>query len=814
MTDSNATQLQMGMRARARGANPSLNWASLAFSIARVKEVLYEELKVTLVVLTGEQDVYEYPGVDLTLPGGGKRHILGAMPERGDFCYVGWAARESAGTASARTPVIIGWLPPAPWMGHEWIAHSPMAWGEGLDTARDRTVAAGTFERIRHKMRHAAPGNVFASSSQGSDLVLDEGVFLSNRRANELRLRDEDQALVVRTVAQFHAMAGARVYAGPVQREARLLPTAMFSDGIYWDAPRQVDPAGRPLTPDALGTDARYPRDFLTPGLIFRRSRGDRRSAFEEARGITLSPRVDPFDFLRWGAYVDASGSRLHAPTPEAVYGGKALYRVGFSPTATGTPDNAAGSAHRGADSPPPDSLSEYRIEVTHTHPGTLPVTEQTDGFDAERLPSEEPDSGNPLARSSSMPFVEWVMGSVVGNDPFSASGRPLYGIPLRAQVFTGSGELAPGLLSAMGVPVKDQAASLFRVTSPVPNPDGSTVSSFTSFTKDGRFKAYLGGGPITAEVGLAGDLALSVGGTLDLDLRGGISLHGHPGPGNLGLRLGSATGAVHISGGGSLDTGSGANERAGAVTGATAPSVLVEGAGNVTVRSGGSIHMEAPSIRLTQAASAAIHAQTHLSLQSGGRLSVTAQNLDQIVSGAERTNYGGPSGGDPTSGPSRQVTFSATPATGSAGGVTDKYQMVFGDRLEEFTLRGSHTTRMVAVGDLTYETNQGTWTCRAGTNRIEASSTSGVATVVGVGDATTTVAAGAWSATGQTGVRMDSPGGAARVQGTGGVTLAAPPMGPPVSGGIMCGSDVDPLTGLPFSTFLVPRGQVLGSPS
>lgn len=101
MTKISNHEMRSGMRSSA-ATNPSTNWATLAIGIARVKEVQYEELKVTLVVLQGEAQVAEYTGVDITVPCGGKRHFFGALPERGDICYVGWGVRESSGTASAK----------------------------------------------------------------------------------------------------------------------------------------------------------------------------------------------------------------------------------------------------------------------------------------------------------------------------------------------------------------------------------------------------------------------------------------------------------------------------------------------------------------------------------------------------------------------------------------------------------------------------------------------------------------------------------------------------------------------------------------
>ena len=810
MTNVSDGAIRLAM-ASGRAANPSTNWASLAISVARVKEVMYEDLKCTLVVLTGEQDICEYTGVDLALANAGRRHFFGALPERGDLCHIGWAVRESTGTASARAPIILSWLPSAPWMGHEWIPYQPMEPGEGMDTVRDRSVASGSMERSRFKMRHLGPGNVFASSSQGADMVLDESVLLANRRGNEIRLRDQDQALIVRSLQQFHAAAGVRTYVGMVQREARLLPSTMWSDGVFWDQAKQTGAGQVPRTQADLAlTSPEYPRGFLTPGLIYRRPAGSLQSNFEVARGTTVPAILDPFDFLQWGAYITPGGYRADASLPggvsNTIYGGKALYRIGL--TDQGRVDNAVSSIINGQDSVPTKALTEYRVEVTHTSDGTLPVTEQTDGFDADRLPTRAPSDGDPLS-GGSQPFIEWVLGSPVGNDPFSYNGRGLYGLPLRPVVFTSTGDLSPAILSAVGFNLRDHAATLFRLTPPVVGPT-SNGSTFVSYTKDGRLKAFIAGGPVSAEVATFGDLSLSVGGVLDLQLHGGIRFNGNAGPGNVGLNLGSATGAVVISGGGVMDTGSGARDAApDAISGAATPSVLISGTQNVTMRSDGSVVINAPEVNISNAGTVNVNAQTMLSLRSGGRVSLTTQSLDQVISGREITNYGGPYEANPANGPTRSVTFSATPATGSVGGTTDRYQMVFGDRVEEFTLQGNHTTRMLAVGNLTYETRLGRWRAAAGPNSIEVDSISGVSETVGAGSHTTTVATGGITLTAQTDATLRAVTGRAVVQGTLGVTLKAPGA---ADGDILCGSDLDPLTGIPYSTFLVPKRQRLSA--
>lgn len=812
MADSPRGHLSPGdVKAGMRGgevaaANPSTNWAQLAFSVARVKEIQYEELKCTLVILTGESDIYEYTGVDLTLPGGGRRHFFGAMPERGDLCLVGWAARESSGTASVKTPIIIGWMPPAPWMGHEWLPFSRFGPGEGMDTPKERAIATGLAERVRFKLRHIGPGDILASSSSGSDLVLDRGVLLTNRRGSELRLRDEDSAFIVRSIVEFHAQAGTRVYSGPVQREARMLPSTMFSDGTYWDSPiPQVDSESNPVPASNLGNSP-YPVGFLTPGLIFIRAAGEARSDYELAVDTKLSNRLDPFDFLQWGTFVNPAGYRVEgSTTPSVVYGGKALYRVGVLPGGDLPVTGVANAVASNFESDPtPDSLSEYRVEVTHSSKGLLPVTEQTDGFDAERLPSQVPTAGNPLGGSSNTPFVEWVLGSVVGNDAFSLTGRALYGIPLRPMIFDTTGSVSPGLVSGLNFRLRDHAATLLKVTPAF----GPGPSSFVCFTKDARLKAYLAGPGTSGEIALRGALQVASGGGIGITSGGGVAITAAPGPGNVGVSLTSAAGGVSIFGGGTLAGSNSAGDADSASSsGGLAPSVLIHGTSNVTVKSEGTLVLNSPRMAITNATQLDIRAQSALAMSSGQRASLSAQQVAISASGSMQVQVSGPADANPANGASHSFQINATPATGNAGGATDSYVCTYGDRYEEFTIQGSHTTTLT-VGNLLYETLQGKWTAKTGTNEMSLDSISGHDMTLAVGDSSTTVSTGSHTVNAQQNASLRAITGSTTIAGSLGVKLVSPGA---VAGMIMAGSDLDPLTGVPYASLgLIPRRQTL----
>ena len=165
---------------------------------------------------------------------------------------------------------------------------------------------------------------------------------------------------------------------------------------------------------------------------------------------------------------------------PTAVYGGKPLYRVSVDGW-----DSRANAAT--ANIP---TFTEYRIEVAHTSDGTLPVTEQTDGIDVNRMPDAPPTVGSATNTATDSPFVELVMGTVVGNDPLG--GRDQYGVPLKAEVYR-DGVFSPKI-TALGGPeasINDQLAFMIRVKNPS---DPKAPPAFWGITKGGALKSYFPG--------------------------------------------------------------------------------------------------------------------------------------------------------------------------------------------------------------------------------------------------------------------------------------------------------------------------------
>lgn len=740
---------------------------SSMLSVATVIQVDHTKHEVTLRTENGE--TFENFPIAMTYPSSGARHFLGALPLPGDIALVGWGQLESG---RSRQPFVLAWFAGGVMAGHDWWVTQPMGQEEHNLSPKDRSRFEGIANRTRHKLRHMLPGNVVGSSAQGSDIVLDESVLLSNRRGNEVHLRDQDQALVVRSLQQFHAGAGFRTYSGMVQRDATFLPTSMFSDGRDWDQPQQVDDQGAPLPEFALGTDITA-KGYLTPNPVFQK----------DAEGNTKIPlpgNVDPFVFLQKGLFIDANGRATSPVTSDAVYGGKSLFRV----TADGT--NAALD-------PDAEALTEYRLEVAHTSDGRLPVTEQTDGFDADRLPDSLPRLTSPLNGSVSAPFIEFVLGSVVGNDPFSLSGKSMYGLPLRPQVFVSprAQDPVPGMQSGMGYPIEEHAAALFRLTPPL-NP--SAPSTFWSVTKDGRVKASVGG-PGTAysgEMYFGSGLALGTGAGpggrgLDITTTGVISLRasGVDNQNNLGIEVVSTTGAVLIKGAG--------NSTSGPVNQNPEPGVTVLSATGMLLGSGEEMVLTGTSVSIKQASNVLVNANANITIQSGDALSEISNTRNIVSTGKTTETYSGPKNGSPTNGAVREVTVAATPATGFPGGTADKYTLIYGDK-EETIQAGDHRTS-IAVGNRTYSIGTGTWKVQVGSSDI----TLGPAGLSVSAASATIDATGSVAIRGGTAVSMLA-GGTGGLRATpGSVSLVA--VGSPKFGGIVSGSDLDPITGAPLSS-------------
>lgn len=745
-------------------ADPSKGWSSLSLCIAKIVEIHSEEMRCTLQILHGQGDLSQpLSGVELLMPSMGNRHFMGGIPEVGDQCVVGWFVGDSSGSAHNKTPAILAWWPRASYLGHDWLSTQSFAPGEGFDTNKKRQKVSAYHQRTRHKLRHYDSGNVAGSSSQGSDFVLNESVLLSNRRSNEIVLRDQDQAIVMRSLQQFHAMSGARVYAGMVQRDARSLPKEMFSDGIKWDSGVQLDAKGNPYNPLEDGFEQDILQGKLTPHPLFFRGEDAEIENDEISGDISfkgdIPPTLDPYRFLYDAGLVtsdffdDTEGGGI-------TYGGKSIFRVGRE---LGTNAVEEGEA-----------FTEYRIEVTHTTDGSLPVTEQTDGFDSDRLPESKGVSGQPN-------FIEWVLGTPVGNDPFSLEGSELYGVPLVPSVDLFGGSL---IGADSQTRFEDHAATLLKISPVVPD----TEDTFSSFTKGGKYRGYISSGASDAALlTIQGGLGLSLGdGNLDSD--------------SFSFRFGSN---LNLTGGVVKIEASGSSEGANLDGDGREVSVEVIGRKRVLLKSDSSISLNAPLIDFSQAGEVRLNSTSQITLSTGTGLNLSSENIKQTALGSLDVSVSGPPQANALHGAVRKVKIIATPVTGHAGGASDSYTNAYGGK-EEIFVGPATNTRTLSVGTETK-------TIVSGTDSVSVGTTSRIIDPTGF-----KFLSPAGSVVISAGLSASVTANAVVVRGVSSVSISGSSvsLGSPSAsfGPIVCGSDIHPILGVPYSTFCPARGQNLVS--
>lgn len=740
-------------------SNPSLGWSALSLGVAKILDVYHEEMRCNIEVVVGEKNRPKWTGVEITAACSGSRHFLGGIPQKGDFCIVGWYANSNQG-ADRKQPVILTWMTRTPYFGHDWLpVQDYTAEEDVLETPKQRQSISQVGQRLRFKMRHLEQGNILASSSQGSDLVLDESVLLTNRRANEIRLRDQDQAIVMRSLQQFHTMSGARVYAGMVQRDAQHIPKEMISDGKTWDGEMQIDLEGLPLS-EAEFPDSEYPLNKLTPHKLFLRD-SEGKTEFSKDEGF-INPWLDPYVFFLEAGLINEDHF-VSSRSGEALYGGKSILRL----DSKGDDVSLSGGA-----------LSEYRIEVSHTTDGTLPVTEQTDGFDSNRLSGEAP-------------LVEFVMGSVVGNDPFGTE-RQTYGVPLGVSFSGGVGKLQSSITGSIG----DQAATLLKI-----NPlDTRLEDSFISFTKNGSLKAQISERSQNAfQARVEGGASVSTGGSFRLNSSTVFIEGSRKGANAFGVEITSRKNAVHIFGGGNVVPNNGAT---GQFVEEEPISVNLAGVKGIALQSGSVIKMTAPVLDFTNVRSIRYGAQETLNMSSGKSVTTDTTNIKEIATGSKQTVVSGPGDVNPLNPQGIDEQITCSPATGSVGGAVKNETVYFGDVNKTTVLAGDRNTT-VTLGNINHTSYLGSVVSKSALNEIALNPDS-ISVKAKLGNIDIAAVAGKVSISSSLGVDVTSSG---PVNIVGASILLTGKAGSPVGGNVLCGSDLHPLIGKPYAVLgMIPR--------
>ena len=311
--------------------------------------------------------------LDLTQPMAGPRSFLGGIPEVGSVVIIGYRRR----TKQLYDSVILGYIPVGNKLGLKFDPFAPVPPGE-LDAEDVDDVTKVYGPTTRYKRIKGRSGDIIGMSSDGAEMQLSQDVRFFNRGGDSFELRDVDRTLVTQALHRAESDSAAYMFSGAVRRGAMNLPLEIF----------QTDANGA-ITNVVRGQDSRYfGRDDLS------------------AAGVTGSTFVDPTTHK----VLDRINDETEFPSLTFSNGRQVFYASGNA--ATNFEDPLNGGSLR--------AFTERRIEVRHDTDLTQEVLEEIDGFGMDR----------PRA------YIEYVLGTVVGNDPFSTLGQRQYGKVLKPKIF------------------------------------------------------------------------------------------------------------------------------------------------------------------------------------------------------------------------------------------------------------------------------------------------------------------------------------------------------------------------------------------
>jgi hypothetical protein len=385
--------------------------------------------------------------------------------------------------------VILGYIPQGNRSGLRFDPFSTVDPSEVSDNEAE--LVAQTFGRVqRFKRLRLRPGDVGGMSSSGSEFVMSKDVRIVNRSGDTIELRDADRTFITQTIHRVESDAGIRRISGPIRRGGFFLPPDILqTDGKTLKTP----------------TDSYYGTDELQaagPGVG---SGSSAKYANTSGQLLNLFNNTKEFPPVTY-----SNGRRVHYP-----------------PTSPGVSIESEDATA--------DAFVEQRYELSHTSDLSQEVLEEIDGFTMDRRP----------------PYIEQVLGTVVGNDLNSTRGQRQYGRLLKYRLFPDFLSRAVGKFTLEEVnrqpttpdleAVTAAGAYLFKIRPPRSvgdtsfvaavskqgkvylNIPGSTVEDYPSGSRnisleanlEGALKAFIGASApdrISAHITMEGGLHLDIG--------------------------------------------------------------------------------------------------------------------------------------------------------------------------------------------------------------------------------------------------------------------------------------------------------------
>lgn len=405
---------------------------------------------------------------DVPIPafaGGGPRSWSGNILEPGSKVILAWKKYDQR----AFVPYIIGVMTVGTFPAREFEPFSSVDPDDALSALSIMPDLADdphfNLNVIRLKARKGYSGDFLASSSSGADVVLDRDFYATNRAGNEIRLRDSDQTYVLQTSNEFISNSAGYYRRGLIRRDAFNLLPDLIASGFDRTGTQTFEDflASNPfVTSEALDSKGNPVLDSDGNPAVSRSVIG--------SKGVPIgSPAYNKL--LEFGLITDA-GIQNFPDDPDDPYYPYIVHPDGQRASYIVTGEHSASFSEAF------DCYVEDRVEIRHTSDGTMAVTAEGDGIQIDPV-------GFPQS------FIEDVRGTVVGNDPYTESGRSLYKRILTMRVFDSPDDAAPSTgpkLEPIDT-VVDQSSSdtkalarLFRIQSP----SNSNQYAF-GITKEGR---------------------------------------------------------------------------------------------------------------------------------------------------------------------------------------------------------------------------------------------------------------------------------------------------------------------------------------
>lgn len=405
--------------------------------------------------------------IPLTQAMAGPRSFLGGIPEKNSLVIVGYRRIQS----KIREVCILGYLPTAVRSSLRFDPVAPDDPGN-IDPADAADVERLFGRTLRFKRLNLRSGDLGGMSASGAELALTKDIHLANRAGDYFELRDSDRTLVTSSIHKVESEAGVRHISGPIRRGANFLPDDVFADGL---ALKDADSMPNPY----------YGQDEL------------------QAAGPGPTAGVEPRFATNAGTVLGLFNDETNFPPVTFSNGRKVHYPATI----------------RGVSLDDIDSFSsafvEDRLEMSHTTDLVQEVLEEIDGFSMDRR----------------LPYIERVLGTVVGNSLNSTKDQRQYAQILKPKLFEDFASTRIGKFTLEAIDrnptspdteVNTQAGAFLLRVRPPQGVGGAEGAAAFALSKQGKFFASLPGSSvedypsgsknISAEISLAGALKMYLG--------------------------------------------------------------------------------------------------------------------------------------------------------------------------------------------------------------------------------------------------------------------------------------------------------------